>query len=352
MNRIDLGVFMPTTAGSLIISKGSPPQSAPTWELNRKVAKIADDAGMDFLLAQVKWRGYGGETGHWDSALEAFTLMSAVGAVTTNIKIVASVAVRTIPPAVLAKMAATACDICGDRFIVNIVAGWNKFEYAQMGLWSDDDFFLNRYEYADEYLTILKRLWTEDRVNFEGKHFTLEDCISYPKPPRIPEIVCAGQSPGALDFVSRQANYSFIGRMNDTAEQLGEVAGKISDMAAAHDRSVKSLTLLTVIMAPTDEEAMAKKQGFLDNRDEAAIGEWLRVSGFDKNREDYQTLPPEVTTFMSVPFIAGSYQTVADHLDALAANGVAGVCLSFPDFESDTPEFIKNVMPLIKCRQG
>src|SRR5690606_6029486 len=139
-----------------------------------------------------------GESGHWDAANESFTLIAGLAAVTSKIKLIASVATRTINPAVIAKMAATAYDIAGGRFAVNIVAGWNKFEYAQMGLWHDDDYYLNRYEYADEYLTILKRLWTEESVTFQGKYFTLDDCRSWPKPKQMPQIVCAGQSEGAL----------------------------------------------------------------------------------------------------------------------------------------------------------
>jgi pyrimidine oxygenase len=305
---------------------------------------------MDFVLSQVKWRGYGGQSRHWDGALESFTLMSGLAAVTSKIKLIASVAVRTMNPAVLAKMAATVDDIADGRFAVNIVAGWNKFEYAQMGLWSDDDYYLNRYEYADEYLTILKRLWTEERVTFKGKYFDIDDCKSWPKPAEPLQVVCAGQSEGALAFVAKQADYSFIGRMNDTVEQLGEVAKKISDMAAAHDRQVTSYTLLTVIAAATDAEAEAEKARHLANRDEEAIGEWMRVSGLDKNRSDYQQLDPETTTFMSVPYIVGSYEKVARHLDALAANGVGGVCLSFPDFAADVPKFIANVMPRLTSR--
>lgn len=350
-NYLQLGLFMPSTTGSLIIAKGTPPQNKANWELNRDVSIAAEKAGMEFLLSQVKWRGYGGESGHWDGALESFTLMSAIAACTSRIKLIGSVAVRTMNPAVLAKMAATVSDVSGGRFVVNIVAGWNKFEYAQMGLWSDDDYYLNRYEYADEFLEVLKRLWTEESVTFKGKHFQLEDCRSWPKPDRIPEIVCAGQSEGALAFVAKEANYSFIGRMNDTADQLGEVAAKISGLAAAHGRTVNSLTLLNVITGPTDEEAMAEKNRYLEDRDEVAIKEWMRVSGMDKNRIDYLHLDPEPATFMSVPYIVGSYQTVASHLDALAENGITGVCLAFPDFATDVPDFIDNVMPLIRSRQ-
>lgn len=347
---LELGLFLPSTKGGLIIAKGTPPQNEPTWELNRDVTLAAEAGGMDFVLSQVKWRGYGGETSHWDAALESFTLMSGLAAVTSRIKLFASCAVRTVNPAVLAKMAVTVDAIADGRFGVNIVAGWNKFEYDQMGLWSDDDYYLNRYEYADEYLTILKRLWSEDEVTFDGKYFKLNECRSAPKPRRRLPIICAGQSDGALDFVSRQSDFSFVGRMNDTPEQLGEVVRKIDGMASAHGRSVKSYTLLNVIAAPTDDEAQAERQLYVDNRDEAAIRNFLSASGNDMNRADYLKLDPATLTYMSIPCIAASYDNVASYLDRLAAQGVHGVCLTFPDFATDVPEFIGNVMPRMTSR--
>jgi pyrimidine oxygenase len=353
MNRyLELGLFLPSTSGGLIIAKGTPPQNEASWALNRDASLAAEAGGMDFLLSQVKWRGYGGESGHWDAALESFTLMSALAAATSEIKLFASVAVRTINPAVLAKMAATVSEISGGRFGVNIVAGWNKFEYAQMGLWSDDDYYLNRYEYADEYLTILKRLWSEEEVSFAGKHFSMESCKSWPKPKSPLPIVCAGQSDGALAFVSRQADFAFVGRMNDTVDQLGAVAEKISGMAREHGREVGSYTLLNVIAAETDEAAKAERAHYLANRDDLAIQEFLRVSGMDVNRADYAKLDKETVTYMSIPVVAASYQGVADHLDSLAEKGVRGVCLTFPDFATDVPDFIANVMPRMKSRAG
>jgi pyrimidine oxygenase len=278
--------------------------------------------------------------------------MSALAAVTTKIRLFASCAVRTMNPAVLAKMAATVDAVAGGRFGVNIVAGWNKFEYAQMGLWSDDDYYLNRYEYADEYLTILKRLWSEEEVTFDGKYFQLEACRSAPKPARPLPIVCAGQSDGALDFVSRQSDFSFVGRMNDTPEQLGALVKRIGDMAATHGRDVKSYTLLNVIAAPTDAEAEAERQHYLDNKDDAAIQNFLQASGMDVNRADYLKLDPATVTFMSIPCVAASYDKVAAYLDQLAEQGLRGVCLTFPDFASDVPDFIANVMPRMRSRAG
>ena len=348
--HLELGLFLPSTSGGLIIANATPPQNKPTWSLNRDTVVSAEAGGFDFALSQVKWRGFGGPSKHWDAALESFTLMSALAAVTSRMRLYASVAVRTISPAVLAKMAATIDEISGGRFGVNIVAGWNKYEYAQMGLWEDDNYFIDRYDYAAEYLTILKRLWTEEMVTFKGKYFSVEDCTSWPKPSRPLSIICAGQSGPALEFVARDANYAFIGRLNDTPAQLQAIGDTIRAMGASHERQVGTYTLLTVIADETEATAQARKQFYVDHRDDVAIAEFLRASGKDINRADYAKLDPAVATFMSIPSVANSYAGVATHLDALATAGITGVCLTFPDFSTDVPMFIERIQPLMASR--
>lgn len=54
--------------------------------LNRDVTIAAEQYGFDFALAMIKLRGYGGVTRHWDECLEAFTLTSALAAVTKRIR--------------------------------------------------------------------------------------------------------------------------------------------------------------------------------------------------------------------------------------------------------------------------
>src|ERR1700761_9800801 len=97
--------------------------------------------------------------------------MAACAAVTSRLQLYASVAISTIHPGVIAKMASTIDDISKGRFGVNIVSGWNKLEYSQMGLWQGDNYFKRRYEYAAEDLNLLRKLWAEDRVTHQSDFF-------------------------------------------------------------------------------------------------------------------------------------------------------------------------------------
>ena len=347
---LDLGIFLPNAKGGAVMATGSPPQYYPTWELNRKNALIAEQAGFQFLLSMVKWRGFGGETNHWDYSLESFTLMSACAAVTSRIQLYASVAIPTMHPAVIAKMASTIDDISGGRFGVNIVSGWNKLEYSQMGLWGGDDYFKRRYDYATEYLSILRALWHEERVTYKSDFFALEDCKSYPKPSREIPIICAGQSDRGIAFTGQYADYGFLGGQDDSLEDLGRLNGKLQAAAAVHGRAVGAYVLLTVIAEETDEAARAKRDFFVETSDKAAMAEWARVAGMDFSRATYRDLA--VQTFMAIPYVAGSYQTVADYLDGLAEQGIAGVCFIFPDYENDLQRVVDKVLPRMKHRRA
>jgi pyrimidine oxygenase len=125
---MDIGVFIPINNNGWIISATSP-QYMPSFKLNREVVRRAEIFGLDFALSMIKLHGFGGKTEFWDHGLESFTLMAGLAAVTSRIRLYASTAVLTIPPAVVARMTSTIADISSGRFGVNIVSGWHKIEY-------------------------------------------------------------------------------------------------------------------------------------------------------------------------------------------------------------------------------
>src|SRR5690606_18740593 len=84
-------------------------------------------------------------------------------------------------PVVVAKQLATMDQMSGSRVGLNIVAGWNKPEYEALGLTLPDD-HETRYEYAQEWYDVIKKLWThEGRFDWNGKHFKLKNTHSDPK---------------------------------------------------------------------------------------------------------------------------------------------------------------------------
>src|ERR1700686_1027761 len=164
-NSMDMGVFIPIGNNGWLISTASP-QYMPSFELNKEVVQLAEGYGLDFALSMIKLRGFGGKSEFWDYNLESFTLMAGLAAVTSKIKLFASAAVLTLPPALVARMAVTVDSIAPGRFGINIVSGWHRAEYDQMALWPSDEHFSNRYEYASEYVQVIRELLETGRSDF------------------------------------------------------------------------------------------------------------------------------------------------------------------------------------------
>src|SRR4051812_14787808 len=127
---MDIGVFIPINNNGWIISANSP-QYMPSFELNKAVVQKAEGYGMDFALSMIKLHRFGGKTEFWDHGLESFTLMAGLASVTSRIRLYASTAVLTIPPAIVARMASTIDSISGGRFGGKIVSGWHKVNTAR-----------------------------------------------------------------------------------------------------------------------------------------------------------------------------------------------------------------------------
>ena len=74
-SAVKFGVFLPNGSNGYIPSAASPVYE-PTYQHNLEISVAAEKQGLDFVLSMMKFRGFGGETGYWDSCLESFTLMA------------------------------------------------------------------------------------------------------------------------------------------------------------------------------------------------------------------------------------------------------------------------------------
>src|SRR5471032_1592070 len=167
-----IGVFIPIGNNGWLISETAP-QYKPTFDLNKQIVQRAEHYNLDFALSMIKLRGFGGKSEFWDHNLDSFTLMAGLAAVTRRIKLFASVAVLTLPPAIAARMAVTIDSIAPGRFGINIVSGWAKTEYEQMGLWPGEAHFARRYDYSTEYVRIMRALWETGHCDLQGGFFQM-----------------------------------------------------------------------------------------------------------------------------------------------------------------------------------
>jgi pyrimidine oxygenase len=352
---MDIGVFLPIGNNGWLISSTSP-QYMPSFDLNREVTQKAERYGFEFALSMIKLRGFGGPSEYWDHNLESFTLMAGLAAVTTRIKLFASVAVLTVPPAVLARMAVTIDSISHGRFGVNIVSGWQKAEYEQMGIWPGEAHFERRYEYCSEYVQVMQDLWATGRSDFKGEFFQMSDCRVSPKPMRQIDIISAGQSNRGMRFAAEYANYNFIsaGGINDTAQVRPHTERLVAANAAA-GKSCGAMLLMMIIADETDEAAMKKWDHYVAGTDLEALAWRDAQAAADVKAEAHSTVGRMVRSDRAptnMLHLIGSYETIAKQMDELAATpGLQGVMLTFDDFLIGMEQFGTRIQPLMKSRQ-
>ena len=357
---MQIGVFIPIGSNGWLISTTSP-QYRPSFELNRDIVLKAEHYGLDFALSMIKLRGFGGPSEFWDHNLESFTLLAGLAAVTSRIRLYASVAVLTLPPAIVARMTSTIDSISGGRFGVNLVTGWQKAEYEQMGLWPGEVHFARRYNYLAEYVTVMRELWTTGRSDFKGEFFTMNACRLSPHPSAHVPLVCAGQSDTGMAFAAQYCDYNFCSAEGiNTPTKAAATVARLRAATDAAGREVGAYLLVMVIADETDAAAMAKWEHYKSGTDLVALNWAATQAGADTKAQAHSTAGRMARVTASdqegpVPTrigrLIGSYASVARMLDQIAKiPGVAGVLLTFDDFIIGIEQFGHRIQPLMTSR--
>ncbi|WP_428672477.1 pyrimidine utilization protein A [Reyranella sp.] len=353
---MEIGVFIPIGSNGWLVSTTSP-QYKPSFELNKQTTLNAERYGLDFVLSMIKLRGFGGKSEFWDHNLESFTLMAGLAAVTSRIKLFATVPTLAVPPAICARMCSTIDSISNGRFGLNVITGWQIPEYSQMGLWPGDAYFSHRYKYATEYVRILRDLWETGVSDLKGEFFTMNDCRLSPRPQADMKIICAGQSDTGLAFTAQHADYNFsFGKGLNTPTACSDIVGRMQLAAAKTGRKVSSYCLFMVITGETDQEAMAKYETYKAGADLEALAWMVTQATADKasgtHSGVHQAIIPDSMVNLNMGLLIGSHKTVAQLLDEVATiPGLAGVLLTFDEFISGTEIFGEHIQPLMNCRR-
>src|SRR6266542_383607 len=181
-------------------------QEGVTWEQWCALAEACETHGVDTLFRSDHYISQADESGN--VAHDAWTTLAALAARTTTLRFGTLVSPATFRlPALLANAAATVDHVSGGRIELGLGAGWMEREHRAFGFPFPETSV--RLEMLAEQLEIVHRLWTEERVDFHGKHYTLEDAPAQPKPlqrPRPPLIVGGSGGRGTVGPALRFAN--------------------------------------------------------------------------------------------------------------------------------------------------
>lgn len=161
----------------------------------------------------------GGDTG----LLDPLTALTYLAAVTERIRLGTSIClVPQRNPVYTAKQVADLDVLSGGRVEFGVGIGWLKEEFDALNVP-----FARRGQRTDEYLQVMKSLWTEETSTFEGELYELPPCRMYPKPVQTPHppILVGGESDAALRRAARYGQGWFTfnrapGQFSDVMDQL------------------------------------------------------------------------------------------------------------------------------------
>lgn len=183
------------------------PNSERPWTEVRELAYAIEDMGWDGLWYADHYmpNTADGSTASGDMH-ECFSMLSALAAVTTRIRLGSLVTPTTINhPALIANRAATIDQISGGRFVLGMGAGWQVNEHTSFGIELFDA--KPRVDRFAEAIEIVSRMLSEDRVTFAGSHFNVADVPCEPKPVQSPLPILVGTgSPRMLRLTARFAS--------------------------------------------------------------------------------------------------------------------------------------------------
>lgn len=360
-NALRLGFFGTNCSSGRFVTK-APERWSGEWDDNVRLAKMADEAGIDFLLPIGRWKGYGGDTDYQGATYETITWATGLLAETKRITVFGTVHATMFPPLIAAKQIVTADHVGHGRFGLNVVCGWNEGEFDMFGVRPGDH--ESRYRQGQEWLDVLRLIWEQDDFDFKGEFFDLRGVREKPKPygGSRPLIMNAGASTDGRGFALRNCDAwfttlrlpSFYQANLDQASVVVKDA-KAEARAAGHEIDV--YTVGVIVCRPTRREAEEYFRYVADEMaDWSAIDSILAMRGLD------QRSPAEVERFRheyavgngGLPFI-GSPDDVAGFLGQVHAAGFSGCGLSFVNPADEFPYFQQEVLPRLEragLRQG
>ena len=345
-NRFKLGLFGMNCSGS--VPTTVPERWRAAWPETRAAARLADAAGLEFVLPIARWLGYGGATDRQGSSFETLCSASALLAATKEIVVFATVHVPLVSPVFAAKSCVTADHVGRGRFGLNVVSGWNVEEFAMFGatLLEHDC----RYGYTEEWVTIVKRLWSEtEPFDFAGKYFDLKNVGGKPKPwgGSRPLLMSAGSSPAGRAFAVRHADCLFM--------VIGDEAGLADEIAAlrAGTRGIGVFASGHLMCRATAKETRDYYHYVVHEH-----GDWEAAEAVIRKRiaGDGRSLPQERLRAMMERFISGggtfpvvgSYDEVAATFKRLADAGLDGMAIAAVNYEQEMPIIRDEVLPRLE----
>lgn len=351
-NKLKLGLFGPNVSNGCAITT-VPERMQMSWPMTLSIAQLADRHGYEALVPVARWRGFGGESNFNGTNFETYTWAAGLGQATDKICVLTTSHVPTIHPIVAAKQAVTVDHITNGRFALNIVCGWFSPELEMFGVKQlEHD---TRYDYAAEWIEIIKLLWSRDEdFDYEGKFLRVQKGFAMPKPIQkpFPALMNAGGSPRGQHFAAKYCDMAFVLLHSHSLEDgRAQIAAFRRLAREEYGRELQIWGNCYVVHGDTEAEARKYLDHYVvEHGDETALDNLTSVMGLQS-----QALPREVIDHFRFHLKAGwgGYPLVgtADHmvdqLEKLSDIGFDGILLSWVDYVHGLNRWNAEVMPKV-----
>ncbi|WP_309081415.1 dimethylsulfone monooxygenase SfnG [Zhihengliuella sp.] len=347
--------WVPNVSGGLVVSTI---EQRTSWDFdyNKKLARIAERAGFEYALTQTRYAAsYGADKQH-----EATSFSLALLGATERLNVISAVHPGMWHPGVLAKFIITADHISGGRSAVNIVSGWLKDEFTKFGLpWLEHD---ARYDRTQEFIDILRGLWTETGFSYSGDYYDIDEFTLNPPPLDIPgrahpEIFFGGNSTAAQFAAGKTADWYFSnGRSLEGFQE--NIAGVVKSAAAgrrapnppkfglngfviARDTEAEATETLREIIAKAHRPAV---EGFAEAVKEA--GQATRDGKGMWEDSTFEDMVQYNDGFRSK--LIGTPEQIAERIIEFKKIGVNLMLTCYLHFQEEVEAFGRDILPIVR----
>lgn len=262
-----------------------------TWDALVDRVRFAEDLGFDGAWVFDHFKAmYGDRTG---PCMEAWTLMSALGVVTSRIRLGSLVTGVTYRhPSMLAMEAVTVDHVSNGRLELAVGAAWFEPEHRELGF----DFPPpgERGRRLEEAIQVMKLLMTEDGATFDGRYYRLQDASYYPRPvqqPHPPLWVGAGGEQVMLPIVGRHADvWHAFGHVSELGRKWRIVA-EHAEKAGRDPAAIERSTSLSI--SESWDEVRATAQSLRDGGIDYVIASWP-AEGKGRVEDFWREIVPEL----------------------------------------------------------
>ncbi|HET7533526.1 MAG TPA: LLM class flavin-dependent oxidoreductase [Nocardioidaceae bacterium] len=317
-----------------------------------QVARSAEQLGFEAALTP---------TGAWCE--DAWLSTAMLAPVSERLKFLVAFRPGLTSPTLAAQMAATFQNLSGGRLLLNVVTGGESHEQRAYGDFLDKE---ARYDRCDEFLHVVRALWSGETVDFRGEHLQVEGARLQQVPQPLPRIYFGGSSPAAGDVAAKHADVYLT--WGEPPEAVAAKIARIRDLAAALGRDITFGIRMHTITRDTSQEAWAEADRLLAGIDDdtiAAVQAGLsrsesegqrRMLELNRGSRDNLEIYPNLWAGVGLvrggagTALVGSHQEVADRIEEYHRLGIDEFVLSgYPHLEG-AYWFGEGVLPELERR--